>query len=73
MKESLELFVVMVEFENETFVGSVFDSEELAKGYISALSTKTVEDDPMNDYVEVGDSLYVLIEKCNLNEQTMVF
>lgn len=67
-----ELFVVMVEFKNETFVGSVFESEELARDYISALSTKTLEDDPMNDYVEVDDSLYVLIQKCILNEHELV-
>jgi len=67
-----ELFIVLVEFQNETTVGGVFESEQLAREYVSALSTKTLEDDPMNDYVEVDDSLYVLIQKCILNEHELV-
>lgn len=69
----IELFVVLVEFQGETSVGGVFESEELAREYISELSTKELEDDPIHDYVEVSDSLFVLIQKTELNEHIAIF
>lgn len=68
-----ELFVVLVEFQGETSVGGIFESEELAREYISELSTKELEDNPLRDYVEVSDSLYVLIQKTVLNEHIAIF
>lgn len=63
-----ELFVVLVEIKNETRVDGVFESEQLAREYVATLTTKQLEADPMNDYVEVNDGLYALIQKCHLNE-----
>lgn len=67
-----ELFTVLVEFDNETSVGGIFESEQLARDYVANLSTKQLEADPMNDYVEVDDTLYVLIQKCHLNEPELI-
>lgn len=67
-----ELFTVLVEFEDETSVGGVFESEQLAKDYVSTLSSEELDDDLMNDYVEVDEGMYVLIQKNYLNEHDII-
>lgn len=67
-----ELFAVLIEFQSETSIGGIFESEQLAREYIATLSSKHLEADPMEGFIVVDDRLYVAIQKCQLNEHEII-